>query len=67
MGTKQLYYVSLRKLPNEYGDVYVMAKFSTKHMFAYTAQKSVEPVFNLYTNYFNPNRLKISLLSNSQR
>ena len=27
-------------------------------MFAYIAQKSVEPVFNLDTNYFKPNRLK---------
>ena len=26
--------------------------------FAYIAQKSVEPVFNLDTNYFKPNRLK---------
>ena len=28
-------------------------------MFAYIAQKSVEPVCNLDTNYFKPNRLKI--------
>ena len=28
-------------------------------MFAYIAQKSVEPVFNLDTNYFKPNGLKM--------
>ena len=27
-------------------------------MFVYIAQKSVEPMFNLNTNYFKPNRLK---------
>ena len=27
-------------------------------MYAYIAQKSLEPVFNLDTNYFKPNRLK---------